>query len=136
LTVSSTVLLADSKRAASLAERLSPSDRSVAWYTSLDELIREQPLSSVSVLVLHSEQQPKGVMLALLGRMSVEYPGMQKLAVIEGTPPLPIAEYLTACGVALFLTEPKEERLDQLISVLNRMHEQTGWIAGTCQEEA
>ncbi len=134
--MSSTVLLADSERAASLAARLAPPDRKVAWYTSLEELIREQPLSSVSVLVLHSEQQPKGVMLSLLGRMSVEYPGMQKLAVMEGTPPLPIAEYLTACGVALFLTEPQEEHLDQLISVLNRMREQTGWIVGSRREEA
>ncbi len=134
--MSSTVLLADSERAASLAARLAPPEEDLTWYTSLEDLVREQPLSSVSVLVLHSEQQPKGVMLAVLGRMNVEYPGMQKLAVIEGVPPLEIAEYLTACGVVLFLTEPTEERLDQLISVLNRMRERTGWIAHSCEEEA
>ncbi len=134
--MSSTVLLADSERAAALAAKLSPPDRDVVWYTSLEELVRKQPLSSISVLVVHSEHQPKGVMLAALGRMSIEYPGMQKVAVIEGTPPLPIAEYLTACGVALFLTQPVEERLDQLISIVDRMRERRRWIAGASEQEA
>jgi len=134
--VSSTVLLADSERAAALAAKLSPPDRDVVWYTSLAELVHKQPLSSVSVLVVHSEERPKGVMLATLGRMSVEYPGMQKVAVIEGTPPLLIAEYLTACGVALFLTQPVEGRLDQLISIVDRMRERGRWIAGASEQEA
>ena len=134
--MSSTVLLADSERAASLAAKLSPPDRDVVWYTSLEELVHKQPLSSVSVLVVHSEERPKGVMLATLGRMSVEYPGMQKVAVIEGIPPLAIAEYLTACGVALFLTQPVEERLDQLISIVDRMRERGRWIAGASEQEA
>lgn len=125
----STVLLSDSDRAPSLAARLAPSHRPFAWYASIEDLVQEQSLASVAVLVLHFHPAPKGILLAILGRMNVEYPSMQKVAVAEGPLPLPIAEYLTACGVDLLWKEPKdEEDLDRLAQVMNRMHERTRWL--------
>jgi hypothetical protein len=123
-----TVLLSDSERAASLAARIAPSGGPVAWYASIEDLVREQSLASVAVLVLHFHPVPKGILLAILGRMSVEYPGMQKLAVAEGPLPLPIAEYLTACGVDLLWKEPRDEKdLERLAQVTKRMHERMRW---------
>ncbi len=119
------VLLSDSAAAPTLAARLAPA----RWYASVEELVRKQPLSSVSVLVVESPRQPRGTLLVMLGRINIEYPGMQKVAVMDGAPPLPIAEYLTACGVDLVWTGTGEERIEQLAAVVNRMHERTSWLS-------
>ena len=126
----STVLLSDAEEgAAQLAELLSARSKPAACYSSVAELVGTQPLSSISVLVLHFHPLPKGTLLATLGRMNLEYPAMQKVAVLETTPPLLIAEYLTACGVNLLLNGSTEEGVEQLASVVNRLHERTRWIA-------
>lgn len=112
-----------------MAERLAAGTGLAAWYPSLAEMVQRQPLSSISVLVLHFHPLPKGIFLVTLGRMSLEYPAMQKVAVLDAPPPLPIAEYLTACGVRLLWDNATEEGADQLASVVNRLHERTRWIA-------
>jgi hypothetical protein len=81
------------------------------------------------VLVLHFRPIPKGILLATLGRMSIEYPAMQKVAVLDSRPPLLIAEYLTACGVKLLWDDAMGEGTDRLASVVNTLHERTRWIA-------
>ncbi|MBI4541953.1 MAG: hypothetical protein HY705_02875 [Gemmatimonadetes bacterium] len=122
------VLLSESEAAPSLAARLAPSGRSWACYGSVEELVREQPLSSVAVLVVLVRARPKGILLVALGRMKHEYPAMQKVAVMEAPPPLPIAEYLAACDVDLVWTGSGEDKLERLSAVVERMHERTGWI--------
>jgi hypothetical protein len=92
-------------------------------------MVQRQPLSTISVLVLHFRPLPKGIVLATLGRMTLEYPAMQKVAVLDGPPPLPIAEYLTACGVKLLWDGATEEGADLLASVVNTLHERKQWIA-------
>lgn len=101
----------------------------MAWYTSLEELVREQPLSSVAVLVFFFSPLPKGVMLPIIARMALEYPSMQKVVVMEDRPSLPLAEYLTACGADLIWAKPRENDPEQLASVLDRMHERIQWVA-------
>lgn len=118
------VLLSDSAAAPSLAAKLAPA----TCYSRVEDLVREQPLSSVAVLVLDAPNQPLGTLLVILGRMNVEYPSMQKVALMDGPPPLPIAEYLTACGVDLVWTGSGEERIEQLAAVVSRMHARTSWI--------
>jgi hypothetical protein len=126
----STVLLSDAQEeAAQLAELLSARSKPATCYSSVAELVGTQPLSSISVLVLHFSPLPKGTLLATLGRMNLEYPAMQKVAVLNATPPLLIAEYLTACGVNLLLNGSTEEGVEQLASVVNKLHERTRWIA-------
>lgn len=122
----STVLLTDAEAAPDLAATLDPGEGKVAWYGSLAELVRDRSLSSVEVLVLHFRPMPKGVLLAALGRLNLEYPAIQKVAVMENPLPLPIAEYLTSCGVDLYW--PKEANGEGLGALVDRMHERTRWI--------
>jgi hypothetical protein len=119
-----TVLLSDSATAPSLAARLAPA----TWYSRVEDLVRAQPLSSVGVLVVDSPRQPLGMLLVMFGRMNVEYPAMQKVAVMDGPPPLPVAEYLTSCGVDLVWTGSGEERIEQLAAVVNRMQKRSAWL--------
>ena len=124
------VLLSESEVGRSLAERLAPAPDRVPCYRSMEELVRGQPLSSVEVLVVQTRQAPRGVLLVALGRMNEEYPTMQKVAVMDGPPPLPVAEYLTACGVDLVWAGTGEERIDEVASIVDRMRERTPWLAG------
>jgi len=125
----STVLLADANEAPQLAAELERRTGPAAWYASVGELLTKRALSSVSVLVLRCHALPKGSLLATLGRMHVEYPGMQKVAVLDEAPPLPIAEYLTSCGVSLLWNGGSEEDAERLASVVSQLHERTRWIA-------
>lgn len=125
----STVLLSDAEEAPRLAAVLTARTGPAAYYRSVAEMVRQQPLSTISVLVLHFHPLPKGILLATLGRMNLEYPAMQKVAVLDGPPPLPIAEYLTACNVSLLWNADSEESAERLASVVNKLHEETRWIA-------
>jgi hypothetical protein len=125
----STVLLSDSEGASPLAAHLGPGAEPAECYGSVAELLSQQPLSSIAVLVLHFHPLPKGSVLATLGRMSVEYPAIQKVAVLGAPPPLPIAEYLTSCGVDILVDGPAEKVAEQLARIVNRMRERTRWIA-------
>lgn len=123
-----TVVLSDRETAPPLADRLSPSGGPAAWYPSVEELMSDRSLASVGVLVLHCRPLPKGVVLAHLGRMNLEFPGLQVVALLERVPPLPVAEYLTACGVELVWNGAKGGSLDRLAAAVGRMHERSPWI--------
>ena len=121
------VVLSDPEAVPSLAARLTPLGPSLTWYASIEDLVRGQPLSSIAVLVVRSRRLPRATLLVTLGRLNLEYPRMQKVAVMDGPPPLPIAEYLTACGVDLVWEGSGEEGNDRLTSVVDRMRERSGW---------
>ncbi|HSW31191.1 MAG TPA: hypothetical protein VLH75_17020 [Longimicrobiales bacterium] len=125
----STVLLSEAEDASRLVAELSARTGPAAWYANVGEMLTERPFSSVSVLVLHGHTLPKGTLLATLGRMHVEHPEIQKVAVLDEEPPLPIAEYLASCGVSLLWNGNSEEGADRLASVVNQLHEKTRWIA-------
>ena len=125
----STVLLSEATDAPRLMAELSARTGPAAWYANVGDMLTERPFSSVSVLVLHGHTLPKGTLLATLGRMHVEHPEIQKVAVLDEEPPLPIAEYLASCGVSLLWNGNSEEGADRLASVVNQLHEKTRWIA-------
>jgi hypothetical protein len=125
----STVLLSDEEGSHGLEALLAARTGPAAWYSSVAEMVQRQPLSSIAVLVLLFHAAPKGILLVTIGRMSLEYPAMQKVAVLDGPLPLPIVEYLTACGVRLMWDGATEDGTDRLASVVNRLHERTRWIA-------
>ena len=125
----SVVLLSDSEAMPSLAERLARPGRRVACYDSLEDLVRDEPVSAIEVLVLQWREMPNGVLLAALGRMTVDHPGLQKVAVMDSAPPLPVASYLTACGVDLVWPGRSEDGPDRLSTLVERIHEGTEWIA-------
>lgn len=125
----STVVLSDAKEAPRFAAELAARTGPAAWYASVGELLTERPLSTVSILVLHRHAHPWGTLLATLGRMHVEYPAIRTVAVLDEPPPLPIAEYLTSCGVSLLWNGNSEDGAERLASVVNQLHERTRWIA-------
>lgn len=83
-------------------------------YDSIEEFLSAQPLSSCRLLVMRWDRLPKGTLLVTLGRLAHLYPAMQKIVVMAGPPPLPIALYLTACGVDMLWTNINE-RLDTVV---------------------
>ncbi len=123
----STVLLSDTEGAATLAAGLAGDDAHFSWHTSLEELLREQSLSSVSVLVLDLRPVPRGSMLAVVARMALEYPELQKVVVVEGPLPLPVLEYLISCGVDLVRSEGDDEELDRLVDAVRRVQARSLW---------
>lgn len=125
----STVLLSDADDAAILAAGLTHRSLPAVCYPTVADLLRERQLSSVSVLVLRFRPLPKGTLLANLGRMNLEFPWMQKLMVLDGPLPLPIAEYLTACGVDLMQCQlTNAEDADRLATVVNQLQERNQWL--------
>ena len=69
--------------------------------------------------------------------MNLEFPWIQKVMVIDGPLPLPIAEYLTACGVDLLECELREEKgADRLAFVVNRLQERNQWLTPWMRGEA
>ncbi len=125
----SVVVLSAAEARPSLAERLTKPGRRVACYGSMDELLRDEAVTAMEALVVQCRDVPNGVLLAALGRLAVEHPGLPKVAVLESAPPLPVASYLTACGVDLVWPESVEAGTDRLATLVERIHEGTKWIA-------
>lgn len=119
----STVLLSDQAEAPVLAAKLSPAKHRVISYRSLEDLARAQPLSSIALLVLDFQPVPRGVLLAALGWLSLEYPSMRKVVVVEESVPLPIAKYLTACGADLVTAGEAGGGIDRLVAIVDRVYE-------------
>ncbi len=125
----SVVLLSEADARASLAERLARPGRRVACYESMADLVRREPASTIEVLVVQCRDTPNGLLLAALGRLAVEHPGLPKVALLTNEPPLAVASYLTACGVDLVWPDAVEEGTDRVATLVERIHEGTKWIA-------
>ncbi|NNG16895.1 MAG: hypothetical protein HKM89_10480 [Gemmatimonadales bacterium] len=126
------VMLSDSDEGKSVARGLARRSCPVMCYNRLEDLVREQPLGSIPVLIFHLRQPPKGVLLGVIGRLALEFPAMQKVAIAETPLSLLVTEYLTACKVDLIWTEPKGQDLDALASVVDRMHERWNRCLTVC----
>lgn len=117
------VMLSDSRAAPPVATDLSRRSCRVECYTSLAQLFDEHPPGSIAVLIFHLHERPKGSLLVAIGRLALEHPGMQKVAVTEAPLPLEVAGYLTACDVDLVPWERDGQDAGRLASVVTRMHE-------------
>jgi hypothetical protein len=127
--VGSTVLLSDAEDAKALAADLALRSLPATCHATVAELLKDEQLSSVAVLVMRFPPLPKGMLLAHLGKLNLEYPWMQKLMVVEGTLPLPIAEYLTACGVDLVRCRRRDAAdADHLATLVQRLQERSQWL--------
>ena len=122
-------MISDSEMMRRLAGSLRPSDRSLECHATLEELFRAGPLSTITILVVVSCDPPTGMQLLTLGRMALEYPAMQKVVVMDAAPPLPIAEYLTSCGVDLVWSETGRDTIKRLAAVVDEMSVRSAWIA-------
>ena len=122
-----TVVLCDSEAGSSFARELAIRHCPIAWYSHLEELVRAQSFSSISVLIYYLHRPPKGILLATIGRMALSFPAIQKVAVLENPLSLVVVKYLTACGVDLIWMEPKVEKLDEIVAVVKHMRERYQW---------
>ncbi len=117
------VMLSDSEAGSSIATDLSRRSLPVTCYHRLEDLVHERALGSIPVLIFHLRQPPQGRLLGVIGRLALEFPAMQMVAITEAPLSLLVAEYLTACGVDLMWTESKGRDMDALASVVDRMYE-------------
>jgi len=126
------VMLSDSREEPPVAASLSRRSCRVECYTSLEQLLREHPPGSIPVLIFHLHERPKGSLLVVIGRLAVEHPGVQKVALTEAPLPLEVAGYLTACDVALVPMEPDGQDASRLASVVTRMRERRQQCLAAC----
>lgn len=123
-----------------LSERTGGRDRPVATGEGLEgarrvgsvaELARLSLLPSVAVLVLDTRPVPSGRLLAALGRLNLEHPGIEKVAVLSGDPPLEVVTYLTSCGVHILFehTDDEGDPGGPLATVVARLKERARWNA-------
>lgn len=117
------VMLSDSPDGMTIADQLSRDSCRVACYTSLEQLFAAHPPASIPVLIFHLYRRPRGNLLVVIGRLAVEHPGIQKVAVTLAPLSLEVAEYLAACGVDLVPMEPDGPDPTHLASLVRQMHE-------------
>jgi hypothetical protein len=100
---------------------------------SVGELARRLPLSSVDVLILDADPAPRGLLLADVGRLHVEYPEIQTAAVFSGMPPLEVVVYLVSCGVEVLIGGTQEEEVggDRLAATVKNLRERARWGAAS-----
>ena len=122
---STVVVTGDSSR--DVVDRLSR-ERGVWKCDDLSQLLREDVLSNLAVLVVVAGPFLCGVSLAVLGWINLEYPRIQKVAVVEGPLSLPVVRFLTSCGVELIWAKPNGG-VEHIVSVVDRMKGRSGWIA-------
>ena len=127
----STVLLSKREGRTALARTLGSPRDPARCVESVGDLVRRQPLNSVAVLVLDPGSIPAGILLADVGRLHVEHPGVQKLALLDEDPPLEVVTYLTSCGVDILRRGADEEADggERLAAVLDDLRERARWSA-------
>lgn len=112
-----------------LPEGLAGCRAPVLRYESLDRLFEDRDPDSVEILILHTRKGPSGVALAAITQLALEHPGMQKVAVLEDSPSIPMAKQLTACGFDLVQRDRESEEPLDLGLLIERMQERTAWAA-------
>lgn len=121
------VLLSSSAMAEVLLEAMVQRGLTATWCPDFREMVLRLPIPSLSVLVIDLEQERKGSLLAAVGRMALEYPRVQKVAILEHPPSLPVATYLTACAVELVRTRLDRASLEEIVFMVSEARERQAW---------
>jgi hypothetical protein len=82
----------------------------------------------IRVLALHSRGQPPGLVLALVARWAVEFPWMQRVAVFDVPPSLPVATQLARSGFWLIQSDRDRGAADSLNRALETLTLTLPWI--------
>jgi hypothetical protein len=126
------VMLSDARAAPSVAEDLARHDVRVDCFTRLEDLFGEIDPGAIPVLIVHTRERPKGRVLEVIGRLAVEHPRVQMVAVSETPLSLEVAEYLAGRGVDVMEVEPGVVELDDLTRAVLRMQERRQRSLATC----
>ena len=96
-------------------------------FGSLESLSHSDSLSSISVFVFRVGRERLGSLLIALGRLSVDYPGVRKLAVVDEGLSVVLATYLSACSVDFLDACLDAPGIDRVASTVRRISEQGPW---------
>ncbi len=110
-----------------LAESLASEGLPIVRFSSPAELSQSDRLSSIAVLVFGVHKGRLGSLLIALSRLSVEYPGMQKLAIVEGELSVTLATYLITCSVKLLEIYLDASGSERIVRAARRILEQRTW---------
>ena len=97
-------------------------------FHGLEELMRHRDPSSIRVLALHTRHQPQGALLAVLSRWGVEFPWIQRVAVLDAPPSLPVATQLVRSGFWLLHPDEAGRRPTNLNQALEILADHLPWI--------
>jgi hypothetical protein len=117
------VMLSDSKSGETVAEDLARRQFRIECYRRLDDLFREHAPATIPVLIFHQRERPKGRVLEVIGRLTVEHPAVQVVVVTEAPLSLEVTEYLAGHGVVVVRREADGVGGEDLPAVVTRMHE-------------
>ncbi len=117
-----------------LAESLAREGLPVVCFPNLEALSHSDRLSSISVLVFRVGEVRLGSLLIALGRLGLEYPGLRKLAIVEGGISVVLAAYLSACSVEFLDTYLDALGLERVVRSVRRILEQRTWCFAPGQE--
>jgi len=126
------IVLSDTGAQDPVAEDLARHDVRVACYTRSEDLFGENDPGAIPVLIFHMRERPKGRVLELIGRLAIEHPRVQMMAVSELPLSIEIAEYLAGRGVALLEIQPGLVEAGELTDVVRRMHERRNRSLAAC----
>lgn len=117
-----------------LAESLAREGLLVLRFPSLEALSRSDRLSSIAVLVFRIGRVRFGSLLIALSRLSLEYPGLRELAIVEGGLSVILAAYLSSCSVDFLETYLDASGLERVVRSVRRILEPRIWCLAPAQE--
>ena len=117
-----------------LAESLARAGLPLVCFPSLEALSHSDRLSSIAVLVSRIGEVRFGSLLIALSRLSLEYPGLRKLAIVEGGLSVSLAAYLSACSVEFLDTYLDALGLERVVRSVRRILEQRTWCFAPGQD--
>jgi hypothetical protein len=96
-------------------------------FGSLESLSSSDSLPSISVFVFRVGGKRLGSLLIALSRLSLDYPGVRKLAVVDDGLSIVLASYLSACSVDFLNTCLDAAGVDRVAITVRRIVEQRPW---------
>jgi hypothetical protein len=117
-----------------LAESLTREGLPVVCFHDLEALIHSGRLSSIGVLVFRVSDVRLGSLLIALSLLSLEYPGLRKVAIVEESMSVILAAYLSACSVEFLETYLDASGLERVVRSVRRILEQRTWCFAPGQE--
>jgi hypothetical protein len=115
-----------------MAKDLANHDVRVDCYRRVEDLFGERDPGGIPVLIFHLRERPKGRVLEVIGRMSIEHPRVQMVALSETPLTLEIAEFLAGRGVVVMEAAPGVVEAGDLTEAVTRMHERRDLSLAIC----
>ena len=120
-------ILESSSEDQALTESITSRGMLAMRFGSLESLSSSDSLSSVSVFVFHVGGKRLGSLLIALSHLSLDYPGVRKLAVVDSGLSIVLAVYLSACSVDFLNTCLDAAGVDRVANTVRRIVEQRPW---------